>query len=41
MSPAALTPQQRKSNARLGWALAVIVALVFVGFIVKSAVFGF
>ena len=40
MSPKAITPEQRKSNARLGWLLGSIAVLLFVGFIVKSAVFG-
>jgi hypothetical protein len=40
MSPTALTPEQRKSNARLAWVLASIAALLFVGFIVKSAIYG-
>jgi formate hydrogenlyase subunit 3/multisubunit Na+/H+ antiporter MnhD subunit len=32
--------EQRRSNLRLAWALAAVVALLFVGFIVKSALFG-
>ena len=32
--------QQRTNNLRLAWALAAIVALLFVGFVVKSAIYG-
>ena len=36
-----MTPeQQRKSNLRLAWILASFAVLLFVGFIVKSALFG-
>jgi hypothetical protein len=35
-----MTPEQRKSNVRLGLILASIAIVLFVGFIVKSAVFG-
>ncbi|CAN5685651.1 hypothetical protein BH11PSE8_BH11PSE8_34520 [soil metagenome] len=38
--PAAITPEQRKNNARLAVALGVTAVVIFVGFIVKSAVFG-
>ena len=37
----AMTPEeQRKSNLRLGLILASIAVVIFVGFIVKSALFG-
>ena len=36
---AAITPEQRKNNRRLGLILAAIVVLVFVGFVLKG-VFG-
>jgi hypothetical protein len=35
-----VTPEQRKGNLRLAWFLASIAVLLFVGFIVKSALFG-
>ena len=35
-----LTPEQRKGNMRLGWFLASLAVLLFVGFILKSALFG-
>lgn len=35
-----MTPQQRKSNVRLGLILASVAIALFVGFIVKSALFG-
>ncbi len=35
-----LTPEKRKANLRLGLALAAIAVVLFVGFIVKSAIFG-
>ena len=35
-----MTPDQRKNNVRLGLILASIAVALFVGFIVKSAVFG-
>ena len=31
---------RRRGNVRLAWALAAFVAVVFVGFLVKSAVYG-
>jgi hypothetical protein len=34
------TPEQKKSNLRLGLILASIAVVIFVGFIVKSAVLG-
>ncbi|MGH8315904.1 MAG: cytochrome oxidase small assembly protein [Steroidobacterales bacterium] len=35
-----MTPQQRKSNRRLGLILASIALVIFVGFMVRVAVFG-
>ena len=35
-----MTPEQRKSNQRLGWILGVIAIVIFVGFIAKSALIG-
>jgi hypothetical protein len=35
-----ITPEQRKGNLRLAWILAALAVLLFVGFIVKSALFG-
>jgi hypothetical protein len=35
-----MTPEQRKSNARLALILASVAVALFVGFIVKSALFG-
>jgi hypothetical protein len=32
--------QQRRNSVRIAWALLSVVALLFVGFIVKSARFG-
>jgi hypothetical protein len=40
MSVPPLTPEQRKRNQRLGLILGAIALAIFVGFIVKSAVFG-
>jgi hypothetical protein len=36
--PAAMTPEQRKANARLGLILGAIAVFIFVAFIVKSVV---
>lgn len=38
--PRQITPEQRKSNLRLGLILGAIAVAIFIGFIVKSAVFG-
>jgi hypothetical protein len=38
--PRDITPEQRKSNLRLGLILGAIAVAIFVAFIVKSAVFG-
>ena len=35
------TPEPKKNNLRLGLILASIAIAIFVGFIVKTAVFGF
>lgn len=35
-----MTPEQRENNRRMGRVLAVVAVVIFVGFIVKSAVFG-
>jgi hypothetical protein len=35
-----MTPEQRKNNVRLALILASIAVALFVGFIVKSAIFG-
>ena len=35
-----VTPEQKKSNQRLGLILGAIAVAIFIGFIVKSAVFG-
>lgn len=35
-----MTPEQKKSNLRLGLILASIAVAIFVGFIVKSALIG-
>jgi hypothetical protein len=40
MSPNAITPEQRKSNARLGWLLGSIAVFLFIAFVVKSAMYG-
>jgi len=37
---AAMTPEQKKQNARLAWILASIALVLFVGFIAKAALFG-
>jgi hypothetical protein len=36
----ALTPEQKKSNLRLGLILASVAVVLFVGFMVKSAFLG-
>ena len=36
-----MTPEQKKSNQRLGVILGVTAVAIFVAFIVKSALFGF
>ena len=36
-----MTPEQKKSNRRIALSLASIAVLIFVGFMVKSALLGF
>jgi hypothetical protein len=36
----ALSLEQKKANARMGWTLASIAVVFFVGFMVKMAFFG-
>jgi hypothetical protein len=35
-----MTPDQQKSNRRLAWTLGCIAVLIFIGFMVKSAMLG-
>ena len=35
-----MTPEQKKNNLRLGLTLASVAVVLFVGFMVKSALFG-
>jgi hypothetical protein len=35
-----ITPEQKRSNVRLGLILGAIAVAIFVGFIAKSAIFG-
>lgn len=35
-----MTPEQKKNNVRLGLTLASIAVVIFVGFMIKSAVLG-
>ncbi|WP_397535207.1 cytochrome oxidase small assembly protein [Roseateles sp.] len=35
-----MTPEQRKSNRRLGWVLASVAAVFAVGFVAKIALLG-
>jgi len=35
-----MTPQQKKANVRLGLILASVAVALFIGFMVKSALFG-
>ena len=35
-----MTPEQKKSNQRLGWFLGAVAVLIFVGFIAKSVMIG-
>jgi hypothetical protein len=37
---AAMTPEQKKANRRLGWILASVAIIFFVGFMVRAAFFG-
>jgi hypothetical protein len=36
----AMTPEQKKNNARLGLILASVAVALFIGFVAKSALFG-
>ena len=36
-----MTPQQQRANRRLGWILATVAIVFFVGFIARGALFGF
>ena len=36
----AMTPEQKRTNRRMGWTLASIAVVIFVGFMVKSALLG-
>ena len=35
-----MTPEQKKNNMRLGLILASIAVVIFIGFVIKSAVLG-
>ena len=35
-----MTPEQKKNNRRMGWTLASIAVVIFIGFMAKSAVLG-
>jgi len=35
-----MTPEQKKNNLRLGLTLASVAVVLFVGFMIKSALFG-
>ena len=35
-----MTPEQKKNNRRLAWTLGSIAVLIFIGFVVKSALLG-
>jgi hypothetical protein len=39
-APADITPEQRKSNRRLGLALGAVALLIFVGFMLKGMLGG-
>jgi len=36
-----MTPEQQRANRRLGWILATIALVFFIGFIARAALFGF
>ena len=38
--PAAMNPEQKRANRRLGLILATVALALFIGFMVKSALFG-
>ncbi len=35
-----MTPEQKKNNRRMAWTLGSIAVLIFIGFMVKSALLG-
>ena len=35
-----MTPEQKKNNRRLGWILALVAVVFFIGFMAKAALFG-
>jgi hypothetical protein len=35
-----MTPEQKKNNRRLGWILASVAIVFFIGFMAKAALFG-
>jgi hypothetical protein len=35
-----MTPEQKKNNRRMGWMLASIAVVIFVGFLAKSILLG-
>ena len=35
-----MTPEQKKNNRRMGWTLASIAVVIFIGFMAKSALLG-
>lgn len=35
-----MTPEQKKDNRRLGWILASVAIVFFIGFMAKAALFG-
>jgi hypothetical protein len=35
-----MTPEQKKSNRRLGWILASVALIFFIGFMVRAGLFG-
>ncbi|WP_235581350.1 MULTISPECIES: cytochrome oxidase small assembly protein [unclassified Rhizobacter] len=35
-----MTPEQKRNNRRLGWILASVAVVFFIGFMAKAALFG-
>jgi hypothetical protein len=35
-----MTPEQKKNNRRMGWILASVAIVFFIGFMAKAALFG-
>jgi len=35
-----MTPEQKRNNRRMGWTLASIAVVIFIGFMAKSALLG-